>query len=67
MLCSKCGGDSKVVNSRPVDGKRVRMRRCKNCKKYFYTLETEVPYETGEMFMEKYGKILRESRKIKDE
>ena len=67
MLCPKCGGKSKVVNTRPVDNKRVRFRRCLKCKTYFYTLETHIPYETGEMFLSRWSDVRKEGRRIKDE
>jgi len=45
MRCPFCGfEDTKVVDSRPVDGKKRRRRECTNCGKRFTTYESvEMP------------------------
>ena len=45
MKCPFCGfEDTKVVDSRPVDGKKRRRRECTNCGKRFTTYESvEMP------------------------
>ena len=45
MKCPFCGfADTKVVDSRPADGKKRRRRECTNCGKRFTTYESvEMP------------------------
>ena len=45
MKCPFCGfEDTKVVDSRPVDGKKRRRRECTSCGKRFTTYESvEMP------------------------
>ena len=40
MRCPFCGyEDTKVIDSRPADGKKRRRRECTNCQKRFTTFE----------------------------
>ena len=40
MICIKCGGDTKVIDSRLNPGfSKKRRRECKNCKTRFITYE----------------------------
>ena len=45
MRCPFCGfEDTKVIDSRPADGKKRRRRECSNCMKRFTTYEVvEIP------------------------
>ena len=45
MRCPFCGfEDTKVIDSRPADGKKRRRRECSNCQKRFTTYEiVEMP------------------------
>lgn len=45
MRCPFCGfEDTKVIDSRPADGKKRRRRECTNCQKRFTTYESvEIP------------------------
>lgn len=37
--CERCGGDSSIYNSREMEDKRIRYRRCKECGKEWKTVE----------------------------
>ena len=39
MRCLSCGSETKVIDSRPVDGTIRRRRMCPDCKKRFTTFE----------------------------
>ena len=39
MICHKCGGSTKVLDSRSKDGSIRRKRTCTNCTTSFWTLE----------------------------
>lgn len=39
MKCPKCGGDSKVTDSRKAHDEIYRRRACKKCGYSFYTFE----------------------------
>ena len=39
MICYKCGGSTKVLDSRSKDGSIRRKRTCTNCTTSFWTLE----------------------------
>ena len=39
MICPKCGGRSKVYNSRPKDNTIRRHRQCLKCKHRYATIE----------------------------
>lgn len=41
MTCPKCGGDTKVVDSRKSIDHVIRYRRCIECKYRFNTIETD--------------------------
>lgn len=55
MICSKCGGDTKVIDSRKNGVTVVRRRYCARCGKTFFTQEImsdssffcEVAYRKG--------------------
>lgn len=51
MMCPKCGGKSKVINSRLAmdqdEEVRVRCRRCEDCAHTFYTIEYEIDFSQG--------------------
>lgn len=38
----RCGGDTRIIDSRRNDGYRVRRRECKECRKRWNTYETMV-------------------------
>lgn len=42
MQCSRCGGDTKVSESRPSDTHVYRRRKCLNCGYVMYTEEVEL-------------------------
>ncbi len=44
MICSKCGGKSKIVDTVNVSdtNETYRKHRCVDCGRVFYTSETEV-------------------------
>ena len=46
MMCPKCGGDTRVVDSRS-DGRRIRKRKCCDCGKTFHTIEVIISDEAG--------------------
>ena len=48
MRCLSCGSETKVIDSRPVDGTIRRRRMCPDCKKRFTTFEK---YERPSTFM----------------
>lgn len=57
MMCPYCGGDSKVVETR-CDGRQIRRRKCLDCCKLFYTLETVCDYADGDrVFHEVYNNL----------
>jgi transcriptional regulator NrdR family protein len=41
MLCPKCGGKTKVTDSRATDDKVYRKRMCSNCNHEWATAEAE--------------------------
>lgn len=41
-ICRVCGGDSLVVNSRPRDNCRWRVRRCRVCRATWDTFESRI-------------------------
>ena len=47
MICPKCGGKLKTVDTLPnsVDQAVYRRKRCLECKHLIYTEEVEVDYE----------------------
>lgn len=49
MKCEKCGADTKVLDSRSVEGKLIRRRRqCLTCKARFTTFEiTDSSYKAN--------------------
>lgn len=58
MMCPYCGGDSKVVETR-CDGRQIRRRKCKDCRRLFYTLETACEdYEAADrLFRQVYNNL----------
>ena len=47
MKCDKCGGESRVVDSRSKKGVTYRRRVCKGCGRVFYTEEVPIGYLEG--------------------
>lgn len=45
MICKKCGGSLKVLDSRTTFKTTVRKRQCKECKEVFYTKEERIGNE----------------------
>ena len=53
MKCPKCGGEVKLLESINTPSNEIyRKRKCKDCKKIFYTIEFEV--EDNKRFMDEY-------------
>lgn len=53
MKCPKCGGEIKLLESINTPSNEIyRKRKCKDCKKIFYTIEFEV--EDNKRFMDEY-------------
>lgn len=44
MVCSKCGGKTKVIDNSNTDEEIYRLRVCTSCNRRFYTVEYEVEY-----------------------
>ena len=47
MDCSRCGGRTKVLDSRSVEEGTFRKRICEGCGRIFYTSEYEDDQDTG--------------------
>ena len=51
MMCPKCGGKTKVMDSRLAmdqdEEVRVRRRTCESCGHILYTIEYEIDYTQG--------------------
>jgi len=51
MTCPKCGGKTKVINSRDAidqdEEVRDRRRRCEECAHTFYTIEFGIDFAQG--------------------
>ena len=47
MICPKCGGRSKVYNSRPKDGTIRRHRQCLRCSHRYTTIEVLEPKDNA--------------------
>lgn len=47
MICLKCGGSSRVIESRNIDGMIIRHRWCIKCRDDYYTKEVVIDYEEG--------------------
>ena len=63
MKCPKCYSNTKVMDSRSLNDKRVRFRKCERCGHMFYTSETEIPHEEGyEILSVWYGKAKGQKR-----
>lgn len=53
MKCPHCKGPSRVIDIKPrTDGTRRRRRECKDCRKWFSTVETK-PGGTEKLFEQK--------------
>ena len=70
MRCPRCGGMSKVEDSRADDGIRIRRRMCQECKRSFYT--GEIVLDDGEaalnkIYRDKYGSGWDGQRRKRDE
>ena len=48
MVCSKCGGETKVIETvqNTRDNVIHRMRKCETCRRNFYTTELEVDFNS---------------------
>ena len=42
MVCSRCGGKTRVIDNSNTDEENYRTRRCMKCKSEFFTVEFEV-------------------------
>lgn len=62
--CPKCGANSRVKETRYVDGEVIRLRICL-CNKlhHFYTRETVMDYVEGYDKLNKYWKGYRDGNK----
>lgn len=47
MRCIKCGGMTKVIDSRSIEEGTFRKRRCEGCGREFYTEEYETDTREG--------------------
>lgn len=47
MLCPKCGGVTRVEETRDANDQIVRRRVCKVCKHRFMTAETVIEFSVG--------------------
>lgn len=55
MRCPYCGNvGTNVRTSRLVDGKRIRIRICQNCRHLFFTEEMLIDPNTGYFFEKLY-------------
>ncbi len=65
MVCVYCGGDTRVVNSRPqIRSNQIwRRRLCKSCQAIFSTIESHDPAQTW--MVKKPGKPAKEFAKEK--
>lgn len=65
MLCPKCGGKSGVIDTvkNPVDNEIYRQRKCTDCGRVFYSIETKA--DCNQDFMEeKWHKYYRRKRRV---
>lgn len=61
MTCPKCGGKTKVINSRDAidqdEEVRVRRRRCEECAHTYYTIEYEIDFAQGFELISQYWRV----------
>ena len=60
MICPKCEGKTRVVDSRGVELNTYRKRECKECGNIFITEETEIEDRTALRFF--YAEAQRQHR-----
>lgn len=63
MNCPKCGKKSKIIETRQVPEKVVRLHRCWSCEHEFITMEVYVTKETGKIALSEGRKNIRRSKK----
>jgi transcriptional regulator NrdR family protein len=51
MNCKKCGGKTKVIDSRSASNGTKRRHRCKNCGYRFSTFETSIDVYTDLLYL----------------
>lgn len=64
MICPRCSGKLKVVDTRNIkkDNSIIRRKRCLNCGTLYYTKEKEVDYAS---IRDDWLKAMREGRYLK--
>nr|DAE50734.1 MAG TPA: Transcription factor S-II (TFIIS) [Bacteriophage sp.] len=67
MDCVKCGGDTKVADTRRVDHVTYRIRKCLECGHKFYTKEVETDRAGIDEYYAAHRQELRERRRKSDE
>ena len=54
MICPICGGKTKVVMTRSSVDEIIRVRKCCDCKKRFFTSERDIEYSYGLAWLRNY-------------
>ncbi len=64
MICPKCNGKLKVVDTRNIkkDNSIIRRKRCLSCGALYYTKEKEVEYSS---IRDDWLKVMRKGRYLK--